>query len=347
MSEGLDIYEKRIRRGRTVRFAALFALVLAVLFIDTVVGTYEIGFGDILRSIFGRMDQSSTEYLVIMTIRLPRAAAAMLGGAALAVSGLLLQTFFGNPIVESYVLGISSGASLFVGLVVLAGTRLGLPAATPWVMFAGAFCGSMMVMLIMLFAASKAKSIVTLLIIGMMCGSVCSSIITILTSYAAKENIAAFVAWGMGSFAGILFDRVGVLAVLTVPMYFVAASMAKGLNALQLGDNYARSMGVGVRLLRMSIVVVSSILTAAVTAFAGPVSFIGLVVPHFCRLFFRTHDVRVLLPACILGGAAMTGLCDLLARIIVAPRELPLSAITAFIGAPVVVYLLRRRERDV
>ncbi len=339
-------YEKQTRRRRVLRFVFLFVLVAAVFLADVLIGTYDISIFDIADAIFGRLAPDSTEHLVVMTIRLPRAVAALLGGAALAASGLLLQTFFGNPIVESYVLGISSGASLFVGVVLLAGAKLGFAAVTPWALFAGAFAGAMLVMLAVLFAAARARSIVTLLIIGLMCGYICNSVITILTSYAAKENIAAFVAWGMGSFAGIPLEKCAVLAVLTIPMYFVSINMANGLNALQLGDNYAISMGVNVRVIRILVVLVSSVLTAAVTAFAGPVSFVGLAAPHFCRLLFRTQDVRVLLPACILGGAVMTGVCDLLARTLVAPRELPLGAITAFVGAPIVVYLLRRRERS-
>lgn len=321
------------------------AAVAALLFFSLISGTYDMTLTDVFRAMFGGFAPSETEYLVVMTIRLPRALAAIAGGAALAVSGLMLQTFFRNPIVESYVLGISSGSALFVGLVVLAGVQFGRTTVTPLFMVAGAFLGAMAVMLIVLFAATRVKSIVTLLIIGLMCGYICNAVISILTSYAAKENIAAFVAWGMGSFAGLLMEHVQMMYLVTVPTVLFAALLAKPLNALQFGDRYAHSMGVRVKPLRYALIVISSLLTAVITAFAGPISFVGLAVPHMCRMIFRTNDLRILIPACVVGGALMAIVCDFLARSIVAPRELPLSAITAFIGAPMVVYLLRNRSQ--
>lgn len=337
-------YETGMFRRRCLAFLLLILLLSGLFVVSITFGVYEISVQDILKALFGGFEESDTEYMVIMTLRLPRALSAIAGGAALAVSGLMLQTFFRNPIVESYVLGVSSGSSLFVGLSILAGVRFGFTVLTPMYLFFGAFLGAMIVMLIVLFFAGRVKSIITLLIIGMMCGYLCNAVISILVSYADKENIAAFVSWGMGSFAGIGMDSVKLLYLLTVPMFFFAFALANPLNAFMLGDHYAISMGVSVRTLRYLLILISSILTASITAFAGPISFIGLAVPHLCRLLFRTANLKILIPSSVLLGGVMASLCDFLARSLVAPRELPLSAITAFIGAPVIVYLLKNRE---
>lgn len=343
--ENIREYRKKTAIRRTIYFASVFVLLLGVFILSILSGTFEISVSDIFKSIFGRLPADSTESLIIMTTRLPRALAAVLGGAALAVSGLLLQTYFGNPIVESYVLGVSSGSSLFVGIILLVGFRLGFVVVSPWIFVIAAFLGAMLVMAIMLFAAGRVKNIVTLLVIGLMVGYISSAAISILVSYASKEGIAAFVNWGMGSFSGLQLKHVGVLSAFVIPMTLASHLLSKPLNALQMGDTYATSVGVNTRLIRVLIVLFSSLLTAAVTAFAGPVSFVGLAVPHMSRILLRTQDIRALVPACALGGAFMASVCDLIARMLIAPRELPLSAITAIIGAPVVVYLLRKVDR--
>lgn len=337
-------YEGRMFRWRCFAFALLVFLLLGLFVASITFGVFEISLRDIWKAMFGGVEKSDTAYMVVMTMRLPRALSAIAGGAALAVSGLMLQTFFRNPIVESYVLGISTGSSLFVGLVILAGVRLGFTVITPMYLFLGAFLGAIAVLLIVLFFAGRVKNIITLLIIGMMCGYLCNAVISILISYADKENIAAFVSWGMGSFSGIGMDSVKLLYLLTTPMFIFSFALANPLNAFLLGDHYATSMGISVRMLRYCLILISGILTASITAFAGPISFIGLAVPHLCRLLFRTNNLKILIPSSILLGGVMASLCDFLARSLVAPRELPLSAITAFIGAPVIVYLLKNRE---
>lgn len=340
-------YEKKRKRQRAAIFALLLGVLVFLFFLSMVSGSFRVSISDVWKVLVGGFSESETEYLIVMTLRLPRTLVAIAGGASLAVSGLLLQILFGNPIVESYVLGISTGSSLFVGLTILLGVRLGATVVTPFYLFAGAFVGAMTVLLLILFVASRVKTVVTLLIIGLMCGYVCNAVISIMVSYAAKENIAAFVSWGMGSFSGIGPEYVGILYLIVVPACVVAALMVKPMNALQLGERYALSMGISVKTVRYALILVSGVLTAAITAFAGPVSFIGLAVPHLSRLMFRTSDLKILIPACILNGSVTALFCDFLARTLVAPRELPLSAITAMVGAPVVVYLLRKREKNV
>ncbi|MCL2070538.1 MAG: iron ABC transporter permease [Treponema sp.] len=308
-------------------------------------GSADINIMDIAGIVLGQADQNETHSIIIQRIRLPRALASIGAGAALAIAGFLLQSYFSNPIVEPFVLGISSGASLFVGLVIIGGITFGLQQITPVYMFLGAFAGAILVMLIVMFAATKVKSIITLLIIGLMAGYLCSAAISILSTFAERERLAHFAIWNMGSFAGFTWSHIRIMYAIVIPMLLCSFLMAKPLNALNMGDRYAKSMGINVKATRYGLILLSSVLTAAVTAFAGPVSFIGLAVPHICRIVFRTADSRILIPAAILGGAFMASLCDFCARNILSPRELPLGAITALIGAPIVVFLLTRKEK--
>jgi iron complex transport system permease protein len=332
-------------RIRSVTIFFLLAAGLVGIFLMNVgFGSSNIGIREILSIVTGRTDEHETAALIIQKIRLPRAVASIAGGAALAISGLLLQTFFNNPIVEPYVLGISSGSMLFVGLSILGGLSFGFARITPMVMFGGAFVGAILVMFIVLFAARRVKSMITLLIIGLMTGYLCGAGVSIMSAFAEKESIARFHIWSMGSFSGFTWAQVRILYVIVLPSLTAAFLLAKPLNALNMGEKYAASMGVNVRFARYGIIFISSVLTAATTAFAGPVAFIGLAAPHICRVIFNTSNSRILIPACILGGALLSGFCDFVARNIISPIELPLSAITAIIGAPLVVWLLTRKE---
>jgi iron complex transport system permease protein len=340
--------EKNTLSRSALLYILLAAASVMIFLLNMGFGSVNITVREIIKIMFdinsNDADKSGTAYLIIQRIRMPRAVASIAGGAALAVAGLLLQTFFSNPIVEPYVLGISSGSLLFVGMIILGGYRFGFKHITPMVYFAGAFAGALLIMLVVLFAARRVRSIITLLIIGLMGGYICGAGISILTAFAEKEQIARFSLWSMGSFSGFSWSQIQVLYGIVVPMLAVAFMMAKSLNALNMGETYAASMGVNVKLIRYMIILISSVLTAAITAFAGPISFIGLAVPHICRILFRTSDTRLLIPGVILGGAMMAGLCDFIARNIISPIELPLGAITALIGAPLVVWLLSKRE---
>ena len=338
-----DIKRKLIV-ATAVGLTALAVGTAFILLLNIVVGSAGISFGEVMRILTGAIDSNETRAIIVMRIRLPRALAAAIGGAALAIAGLLLQTFFNNPIVEPYVLGISSGSSLFVGLVLLGGVTFGFETVTPTMMFIGAFTGSMLVMGIVLIAARQVDNIITLLIIGLMVGYLCSAATSILTAFADKERLQVFSMWTMGSFAGSTWPQIRLLALVILPLIFLAFMLAKPLNALSMGDKYASSMGINVRQIRYLLILIASVLTAAITAFAGPVSFIGLAVPHICRVVFKTYNNRVLIPATAMGGALMAGICDFVARNAIAPAELPLAAVTSVIGAPIVVYLLTRKE---
>ena len=341
----ISLGKKRAPMTTAVWFAVLACGLATVFLLNVGMGSANISIGEILRVLFGKVDPSDKTFLIIQRIRLPRAMACMAGGSALAIAGLLLQTYFGNPIVEPYVLGISSGSVLFVGLVMLGGITFGVQRVTPFFLFVGAFIGAMVVMAVVMFAATRVKSIVTLLIVGLMAGYVCSAATSILSVFAEREQLVAFAMWGMGSFSGFIWSHVHLMYAIILPMLLLSFLLTKSLNALGMGDKYAKSMGVNVRVVRLALILISSVLTAAVTAFAGPVSFIGLAVPHICRILFRTSNSRILLPAALLGGGVMASLCDLLARNLLSPLELPLGAITAIIGAPLVVLLLAKREK--
>jgi len=277
---------------------------------------------------------------VVNNIRLPRTFGGLACGAALAVAGLLLQTFFRNPIVEPYVLGISSGSTMMVALVVLGGLTLWSGFGTLAGVTLASLVGAMAVLFLVLLISTKIKSIVSLLVIGLMLGYACSAVTTLLQSFADKEQLHQFVMWTFGSFSGFTWTATEIMCVAVLVLVAGAFLLSKPLNAFLLGESYARSMGVNIQVFRYVLLIVSGCLTGVVTAFAGPVAFIGLAAPHIARLSLGTSDNRVLIPGCVLLGAFIAGLCDLLARMLFAPVELPISVPTAFFGAPIVIGLL-------
>ncbi|MDO5422191.1 MAG: iron ABC transporter permease [Eubacteriales bacterium] len=333
----------------TLRYSLLFTIgllaLLAIFLLNISLGSVQITLPEILQCFTEPELVNRSHYSIILNIRLPRTLAALAGGAALATSGILLQVFFGNPIVEPYILGISSGSTLVLALIILGGYTFGMKTMTSMGLFVGAFLGAMLVMVIVIFASQKVKSITTLLIIGMMVGYVCSAGTSVLTVIADREKIAAFSIWTMGSFAGFTWSHVKILYLVTIPFLFLAFLMSKPLNAMLLGEKYAQSMGISIRPFRFLMVLVSSVLTAVVTAFAGSISFVGLAVPHIVRCLFKTSDNRIVIPASCIYGAVMAGLCDMGARLLMSPTELPLGAMTSLIGAPIVVYLLVKQKR--
>lgn len=307
-------------------------------------GSVKINLKEVMDILLSRGMVESSNRDIVMDIRLPRALGALVGGASLALSGLLLQIFFKNPIVEPYVLGISSGSILFVALIMLGGFTLGFESFSPFVLFLGAFVGSLLVMILVVAFAMKVKSVVTLLVIGLMVGYICSAITSVLVAFADKEQLQGFTMWKMGSFSAFTWNNIGTLAMVATPVLISSFFIVKPLNALLMGEEYAKSMGVGIKKFRIIIILISSILTSIVTAFAGPIAFIGLAVPHISRLIFKTSDNRVLIPGTILMGGIVTSLCDLMSRTLFSPVELPISAVTSFIGAPIVIYLILKRR---
>jgi iron complex transport system permease protein len=336
----------RQKSGQRLVILALIIITALLGVLSISIGSVNIGFLKVIKIFFGINADNSVFTSIVMNIRLPRLLGALIGGASLSVSGLLLQIFFRNPIVEPYVLGISSGSSLFVGLVILGGYMFGLSSISPILLFTGAFAGAMLIMAAVCLAGKKVKNISTLLIIGIMAGFICSAGTSILIAFADNEQIAHYVTWTLGSFSGFSWIQVKFLYILAIPILILTFFMSKPLNTMLFGENYAISMGLNIKRFRMVIIVISSVLTAGITAFAGPISFVGLAVPHIVRIIFRSSDNRILIPAVIISGALMTTVCDLSARMLISPVELPLSAITSLIGAPIVVYLLLTKRSE-
>lgn len=294
---------------------------------------------DVVRVLFGAADNETWRY-ILTEVRLPQAVAALLCGVALSVSGLLLQTCFHNALAGPDVFGISSGASLGVAVVTL---LFGGTVAT----FSGylaviiaAFAGAVGVTLLLLFFSARVTSHVLLLIVGLMVGYVASSIVTLLNSIAATESVRAFVFWGMASFSNIGLGQLPLFSAVVLLCLLVTFFMAKPLDALLLGDVYAASLGVRPHQIRRVALLITGLLTAMTVAFCGPISFIGLAVPHVARLLLRSSVHRHLLPVTVLGGAVVALACNILCAL---PFALPLNAITPLLGAPVIIYVVVRK----
>jgi iron complex transport system permease protein len=325
-------------------FLAFAMLIAASAAINLTVGTVHIGLPEIWKILTGQIPPEVVENFILLRLRAPRLVGSFLGGGFLAVSGLLMQVYFRNPIVGPYILGISSGATLTVGIVTLSSLSLGFAGVSPYTTVFAAFAGALGVMAIVIFVASRMKSIIALLLIGIMMGYLASAMTDILVAFAKKEKLKAFVLWGMGSFSGFSWGEIEILFVVGGCLVAGAYLLSKSLNAFLLGEEYAQSMGVSIRSFRLLLVTISCGLAALVTAWSGPVGFIGLAVPHMARILFKTQDNRILIPACLFIGAIVTSLCDLVARTAFSPAELPLSAITAMFGAPIVIGLLAKRR---
>ncbi|PJI09609.1 MULTISPECIES: FecCD family ABC transporter permease [Clostridium] len=333
------------KNAKHVIFIILLSIMMIITFAFCIsVGSIKINLIEVFKILLRHGSYDSGNYEIIWNIRFPRALGALIGGSALSVSGLLLQIFFKNPIVEPYVLGISSGATLFVALVMLGGISFGLSLSAPFLIFLAALLGSTLVTIVVLLFANKVKSIVTLLVIGIMVGYICSAATSILSTFATKEELQNFTMWTYGSFSGFTWKNIHILIFIGIPTLLASMFIIKPLNAFLLGEDYAKSMGIQIKAFRIAIILISSILAAVVTAFAGPIAFIGLAIPHITRLVFRTSNNIFLIPGSILLGGIVTSMCDLMSRTLFSPTELPISAVTSFIGAPIVIFLILKRR---
>ncbi len=328
-------------RQRLVIFLAAACTLL--LFAGCLVcGSVDIPVADVLASLGGGEVRESWRYIVVET-RVPAAFTALLAGAALAVAGLLMQTTFDNPLAGPSILGISTGSSLGVAVVMLA---LGgvVTASGQAAVLAGAIAGALAVMLLLLAMSAMVRSSVMLLIVGILIGYLASSAIALLNFFASREGVHAYVVWGLGSFSGVTLSQLPLFAAAVLLPLAASALYVKPLNALLLGSRYAESSGVSVRAVRAALLLISGVLTAAVTAWCGPVGFIGMVVPHLARLALRTSNHRMLLPATAVFGAAVGVLCRLLGVLPGSMGVIPVNAITPVIGVPVIIYIIVKRR---
>ncbi len=334
-----------MKKRYLLSFVLLIVLVLVLALWNLGTGSVKLSPAEITGIVFGNT-ANKTAWNVIWKIRMPRLLAALLLGGALSVSGFLLQTFFGNPIAGPYVLGISSGAKLTVAMTMIFCLDAGIQVSSLG-MVAAAFTGSLLTMALVLLLSLRVKKMPVLVVCGILIGYICSAITDFFITFASDSNIVNLHNWSLGSFSGINWSDVTISAFIVIPVVTASFFLSKPIGAFQLGENYARNMGVSVPALRVVLILLSSLLSACVTAFAGPISFVGIAVPHLVKSATGTAKPLVLIPACFLGGAAITLFCDGIARSVFAPTEMSISTVTAIFLVPVVIVMMTgRRQHD-
>ena len=333
--------------GRQVRIAGAFLLLIMLLLLSLI---WSICSGSVSVPIMEFLQElrepklRGMAWTIIWEIRLPRALAALILGGALALSGYLLQTFFHNPIAGPFVLGISSGSKLLVALVMVGFLEWNIT-INSGMLVAAAFAGALLSMLFVLLVARKMEQMAMLIVGGVMIGYICSAITDFVVTFASDADIVNLHNWSRGSFSGMTWENVAVMAGVTFVSAAAVFLLSKPIGAYQMGETYAKSMGVSVAQLRFFMVILSSILSGCVAAFAGPVSFVGIAVPHLIRWLFADTRPLVLIPGCFLGGSVFCLFSDWLARTVFAPTELSISTVTAVFGAPVVIFVMMRKHR--
>lgn len=342
-------------KSSTVILMILLGISIVGFFIlNLLLGSVHIPFDEIIGILLGRNDGNVIWTNIILKSRLPQSLTAMMAGAGLAVSGLLMQTVFRNPLAGPSILGISSGASLGVACVVLLSGSIGGVALSKLGVIGevtitlSAIVGSLLIMALIAFVAQKVRGNVTLLIMGVMIGYIANAIIGVLKFFSAEEDIRAYVIWGLGSFSRVSGGQTSVFIILMLVLLPMSFFLIKTLNLLLLGDSYAKNLGLNIKRARLWVIGCSGVLVAVVTAYCGPVVFLGLAVPHICRGLFHTSNHAVILPASLLGGASLALLCNLIARMPGFEGALPVNSVTALVGAPVVMWVLfNKRKNDV
>lgn len=337
-----------MQKNRKYRYIAAFIFlslgVVIFCVLNICIGSVSITLSDIVQALTGQSDNKAI-VRILWDIRLPRTLAVMILGGALALAGYLLQTFFHNPIAGPFVLGISSGAKMVVALVMvfLMGRAAKVTSAD---MILAAFVGAMLSMGFVLLLSRRVQGMSMLVVSGVMIGYICSAITELVVTFADDADIVNLHNWSQGSFSGTTWENVKVMAVVVAVTFIAVFLLSKPLGAYQLGEVYAKNMGVNIRFLRICLVILSSILSACIVAFAGPISFVGIATPHLIKKLLGTVKPLWMIPACFLGGSVFCLFCDLLARTILAPTELSISTVTAIFGAPVVLWVMAKHKKE-
>ncbi len=330
----------------------IMASIFLFFFLNLVLGSVSIPLRAVWNILWGTGNESVIWQNIIWKSRVPQALTALVAGAGLSVSGLQMQTVFRNPLAGPSVLGISSGASMGVAFVVLLSGSLGGVALSKLgfmgeiALTIAAIVGSLSIMALIVFVSQKVRGNVTLLIIGVMIGYIANAVIGVLKFFSVEEDIRAYVIWGLGSFARVSGDQMTLFICIMVVLLPLSFLLVKTLNLLLLGDAYARNLGLNIKRARLLVITCSGVLVAIVTAYCGPIIFLGLAVPHLCRGMFRTSDHRILMPASLLAGASLALVCNLIARMPGFEGALPVNSVTALVGAPVVMSVLFNRRRN-
>jgi iron complex transport system permease protein len=328
----------------------LLSVLLIVLFVLNIsLGSVAIPFEDILNTLIGNTAAKESWQTIVLSFRLPKAITAILVGSGLSVAGLLMQTLFRNPLAGPFVLGISSGASLGVALLILGSSLFGgfflANSISSWSLPIASSVGAFLVLSAVIIAANKVRNTMSILIIGLMFGSFTSAIISILAYFSEAQEIQLFLFWSFGSLGNLSWNELVVFIIIYSIGMLATLAIIKPLNSLLLGENYAKSLGVNVKKNRNIILIITCILTGVITAFAGPIAFIGLAVPHVARMIFTTSNHKILIPAVLLLGAIIMLICDVIAQLPTSEFTLPINAITSLFGAPIVIWLLIRKKK--
>jgi len=329
-------------------FGFLTVLLLMVLLLNISFGQVAIPIKEVFKSLFGSSASKETWEYIIINYRLPKAITAILVGISLSISGLLMQTFFRNPLAGPYVLGLSSGSSLGVAFVVLGSSFLPSIVAHFFLSSYGiilASClGSLLVLLLIVLVSKYLRDVMSILIVGLMFSSFTSAIVTILTNFSTAEQLQKFMFWSMGNIGNVSWQNIGFLTIAVAIGTVLSITTLKSLDALLLGENYAKSMGLNYKRTQYFIIFATSILTGSITAFVGPIAFIGLAVPHLAKLIFQTSNHKILFSATLLIGAIIMLLCDVISQMPLSDFTLPINAITSLVGAPIVIWLIVKKK---
>lgn len=331
-----------------IRTCILLVLLIIVLFFaDIVLGSVWIPIDEIFQVLIGGESEKSSWQNIILQFRLPRALTGILVGSALSVSGLQLQTLFRNPLAGPYVLGISTGASLGVAIAVMSSVFLGGILSQyyigNWIIIIASTLGSGLVLLMVLSISFRVRDSMTLLIVGLMFGSISGAIVSMLQFFSSAQQLQVFVIWTMGSLGGLTWQELSILSIVVIIGIAISISQIKPLNAFLLTENYARTLGINIKRARFWIIISTSLLAGGITAFCGPIAFIGLAVPHLTRPIFNTSDHKILVPAVVLSGIIIMLTCDIISQLPGSQHILPINAITSLIGAPVVIWIIIRK----
>jgi|TARA_R110002012_G_scaffold59667_1_gene156219 iron complex transport system permease protein len=327
----------------------LFLGVIILGFLNISLGSVNIPFKDVFASIFNLEVSKETWRYIVVEYRLPKAITAIITGSGLAISGLLMQTLFRNPLAGPYVLGLSSGASLGVAIVIMGASVFGGAFAgillSKWSLVIASSLGSLLVLIAVMLASLRLRDTMAILIIGLMFASLTAAVVSVLSYFSPAAQLQQYVFWSFGSLGDLSWNEVGILAMFWLVGIILAISCIKNLNTLLLGEQYAKSLGVSIQKNRLIIIIATSLLAGSITAFAGPIAFVGLAVPHLIRQIIPVNNHSILVPAVILGGAALMLICDIAAQMPGQEFTLPINAITSLIGAPVVIWLLVRKRK--
>jgi len=332
-------------------FLVLTIVLLICFFTNISLGSVYIPVKDVFNSLIGSANAQETWQHIIQNYRLPKAITAILVGSGLGISGLLMQTLFRNPLAGPFVLGISSGASLGVALVILGSSVFGgvfvSVLISKWSIVIAASLGSFLVLLAVLMVSIKVRDTMAILIIGLMFASITAAIVSVLSYFGSAQQLQQYIFWGFGSLGNLSWDELFIFFIIYSLGIIVSLTSVKSLNTLLLGENYAKSLGLNIKRSRLAIIISTSLLAGTITAFAGPIAFIGLAIPHLTRQVFNTSNHKILLPAVFLFGSIVMLICDSIAQVPNSDYTLPINAITSLVGAPVVIWLLVRKRKMV